>query len=387
MGVSKMAFGKKKTGKVVEKSQYEKEVEERGPNVSSYEDDPLLNMEPVFTDDFAGQKESQFIQQTHSNVTEGGASPLAAIIEKHRSENPRPEVPKIAGPLGDIIGNARKKSDEIAHDVEERDPVIAKLKKIDQLLRSGGTDSSLYTDVNKSQVGYYAQRAKEFISENVTKKPESDAERIARMAQETRERGTNNYVPNHEDKTTSIRDLVFASRNKEKNSVEENDFRKRAEEMARLANETASKKKMTFNSISNNSVFSIAAQDKFNFEKRMEKQQDRLNIAEIAQKYENDKIMTPQQIEELETKIKNKIEKIQKHKAALAKKEEKVMKLILQTDAKASNAKIAQLLEQRTVELEEEAKRLNDHESELERTIADLKKIVSEKDGGKKDER
>ncbi|KAJ3619905.1 hypothetical protein Zmor_008662 [Zophobas morio] len=385
-----MAFGKKKVGKNLEKSQYEKETEERGPNVSSYEDDPLLNMEPVFTDDFAGQKENQFIQQTHSNVVEGGASPLAAIIEKHRAENPRPEAPKIAGPLGDIIGNARKKSDEIAHDVEERDPVIAKLKKIDQLLRSGGTDSSLYTDVKKSQVGYYAQRAKEFISENVTKKPESDAERIARMAQETRERGTNNYVPNHEDKTSSIRDLVFASRNKEKNDVNvtDNDFRRRAEEMARLAAETANKKKMTFNSISNNSVFSIAAQDKFNFEKRMEKQQDRLNIAEIAEKYESDKIMTPQQIEELETKIKNKIEKIQKHKAALAKKEEKVMKLILQTDSNssnASNAKIAQLLEQRTVELEAEAKRLDDHESELEKTIADLKKIVKEKAGGAKD--
>ncbi|KAJ3626890.1 hypothetical protein Zmor_004195 [Zophobas morio] len=333
-------------------------------------------MEPVFADDFAGQQENKFIQETHSSTPISSGNPLADIISKHRSEHPREAEPKIAGPLGDIIGNARKKSEELAHDVEERDPVIAKLKKIDQLLRTGGSDASLYTDVAKSQVGFYAKRAKEFISENVTKQPESDAERIARMARETRERGTNNYVPNHEDKTSEIRSLVDQVRNKERNSLLENDFKIRAKELMSEASVEASKKKMTFESINNN-VFSIAAHDKFNVEKRMQKQQERLNVSELAEEYE-DHTMTPEQIEELEEKIKRKIEKIQKHKSSLAKKEEKIMKLVLETDAKSSSTKIAQLLEQRTTELEAEALRLDNHEAELEKTIADLQKVIKD---------
>jgi hypothetical protein len=55
-------FGKKNANEKV-KSQYEKELEEKGPNVSSYEDDPLLNMEPVFADDLSGQMENKQIQK------------------------------------------------------------------------------------------------------------------------------------------------------------------------------------------------------------------------------------------------------------------------------------------------------------------------------------
>jgi hypothetical protein len=66
---------------------------------------------------------------------------------------------------------------------------------------------------------------------------------------------------------------------------------------------------------------------------------------------------------------------VQKHKIALAKKEEKVMKLVFETEAKKSSTKIAQLLEQRTIELEMESKQLQEHEDNLEKTIADLKAI------------
>jgi proteasome assembly chaperone (PAC2) family protein len=51
------------------------------------------------------------------------------------------------------------------------------------------------------------------------------------------------------------------------------------------------------------------------------------------------------------------------------------MKLVFETEAKKSSTKIAQLLEQRTIELEMESKQLQEHEDNLEKTIADLKAI------------
>jgi proteasome assembly chaperone (PAC2) family protein len=47
----------------------------------------------------------------------------------------------------------------------------------------------------------------------------------------------------------------------------------------------------------------------------------------------------------------------------------------LKPKPKKSSTKIAQLLEQRTIELEMESKQLQEHEDNLEKTIADLKAI------------
>jgi hypothetical protein len=398
-------FGKKNANEKV-KSQYEKELEEKGPNVSSYEDDPLLNMEPVFADDLSGQMENKQIQKTFASAPVLDDNPLKGIIEKHREQAPLPEPKRdFGGPLGDIIGNARKKAESIAHDVEERDPVIAKLKKIDELMRSGGSDESLYTDVNKSHVGYYAQRAKDFLDQQVTKKPESDAERIARMAKETRERGVNNYVPNTSDMTEEIKSKIEAVRHKERNNLVEDDFRARAKEVLESAMVTAKtpqnnveeedartrarellaastvvtktpqpRNDLGIFAVDNNSVFGVKAAEDYQIEKRLRDQQERVNVSEIVKELDSDNL-TEEKIKELEEKIKKKIEKVQKHKIALAKKEEKVMKLVFETEAKKSSTKIAQLLEQRTIELEMESKQLQEHEDNLEKTIADLKAI------------
>jgi hypothetical protein len=162
------------------------------------------------------------------------------------------------------------------------------------------------------------------------------------------------------------------------NNVEEEDARTRARELL-AASTVVTKTPQPRNdlgifAVDNNSVFGVKAAEDYQIEKRLRDQQERVNVSEIVKELDSDNL-TEEKIKELEEKIKKKIEKVQKHKIALAKKEEKVMKLVFETEAKKSSTKIAQLLEQRTIELEMESKQLQEHEDNLEKTIADLKAI------------
>ncbi|AUM62945.1 hypothetical protein [Spiroplasma monobiae] len=163
--------------------------EDRAPNHWTYNDDPLLNMEPVFTDDPEANKIS--IEDISRQYASGGSSveseSVSDKLAQIRKKLGTPSSSKPSGGiLGSIIDGARKKTNDIQNEILENDPVIAKLQKIEELRKSGGVDADLYTDVNKvkSQSVSYAQRAKDFHEKNATKPVETEIERVRRLSQE-----------------------------------------------------------------------------------------------------------------------------------------------------------------------------------------------------------
>ncbi|QHX36959.1 hypothetical protein [Spiroplasma sp. BIUS-1] len=176
--------------------------EDRAPNHWTYNDDPLLNMEPIFTDDPEANKVSiediskQFstgeLYEEKSSVTDK----LAQIRKNIGTSAPK----NTGGVLGSIIDGARKKTQDIQNEILENDPVIAKLQKIEELRKSGGVDADLYTDVEKikEKSVSYSQRAKEFHEQNSTKPRETEIERVRRLSQE---------VQNQRDERNRLRKL------------------------------------------------------------------------------------------------------------------------------------------------------------------------------------
>ncbi|WP_339030221.1 hypothetical protein [Spiroplasma endosymbiont of Cantharis nigra] len=185
-------FRKKKTKvktNVLENSN--EKQEDRAPNHWTYNDDPLLNMEPLFSDDPEARKLSKNFSAS-SNMEQSNNSDLAVrdkLIELRKIVGAKQvTTQKTDGVLGSIIDRARKNSQDIQTQVLENDPVIAKLLKIENLRKSGGVDEELYTDVEKikSSTVSYADRAKEFYSKHTTiKGVESELDRVRRLSQET----------------------------------------------------------------------------------------------------------------------------------------------------------------------------------------------------------
>ncbi|WP_338984818.1 hypothetical protein [Spiroplasma endosymbiont of Diplazon laetatorius] len=178
--------------------------EERSPNHWTYNDDPMLNMEPVFTDDPEANKFSieeiskQFATEDSSVESNSVTDKLAEIRKNLGTTSTQPK--KSGGVLGSIIDGARKKTQDIQNEILENDPVIAKLQKIEELRKTGGVDADLYTDVDKikQKSVSYAQRAKEFHEQNATKPVESELDRVRRLSQE---------VQNQRDERNKLRQL------------------------------------------------------------------------------------------------------------------------------------------------------------------------------------
>ncbi len=185
-------FRKKKTKaktNVLENSN--EKQEDRAPNHWTYNDDPLLNMEPLFSDDPEARMLSKNFSAS-SNMEPSNSSDSAVrdkLIELRKIVGAKQvTAQKTDGVLGSIIDRARKNSQDIQTQVLENDPVIAKLLKIENLRKSGGVDEELYTDVEKikSSTVSYADRAKEFYSKHTTGKGvESELDRVRRLSQET----------------------------------------------------------------------------------------------------------------------------------------------------------------------------------------------------------
>ncbi|QBQ08077.1 hypothetical protein SGLAD_v1c08780 [Spiroplasma gladiatoris] len=174
-------------------SDYLKQEEDRQLNHWSYNDDPMLNLEPVFIDsENAGPslkdvtRELNLESDSQNQETEEIAEKLASMKKKLNILKPNK---KNSGPLGSIINNARNNSEKLQNQIIENDPVIAKLHKIEQLKRSGGVDENLYTDLSKSKIENYADRAKQFLNKNLkNKKIESELERKMRLSKEAQEK-------------------------------------------------------------------------------------------------------------------------------------------------------------------------------------------------------
>ncbi|QEH62233.1 hypothetical protein SCHIN_v1c10400 [Spiroplasma chinense] len=222
-----MAVFKKKKN-VEELSDYAKQQEDRAPNHWTYNDDPLLNMEPVFTDGKDGPAPSieevakQYMPQSENKQNDEVAEKLQAM----RKNIGIPKEPKVGGVLGSIINGARQKSSSLQNEILENDPVIAKLHKIEQLKRSGGVDADLYTDLTKSKTESYAQRAKKFHSENITKKiVETELERklrLSREAQERRESLRASYTPQIVEEQEEVKEEnIFLAQKKSVSRLQE----------------------------------------------------------------------------------------------------------------------------------------------------------------------
>ncbi|ASP27920.1 hypothetical protein SCORR_v1c01450 [Spiroplasma corruscae] len=187
-----MALFKKKPNKVL-KSEFSKLEEERAPNHWTFNDDPLLNMEPVFSDQIASSQEEdkQFVSKEQLKINK-----LSDLREKLKQNMPK----DIKGPLGSIISGAIKKSQDIQNEVLENDPVIAKLHKIEELRKTGAIDESVYTDVNKiKEKGVsYSARAKKYHEENSTVVLETELERVKRLSEISKNRingrGAEDYI-------------------------------------------------------------------------------------------------------------------------------------------------------------------------------------------------
>ncbi|AUB31987.1 hypothetical protein [Spiroplasma floricola] len=183
---------RKKTQKV---KNSEEKYEDRNPNHWTYNNDPMLNMDPIFTDDPNAKKISieditRQLNKKHLEAEDNSDSENVLIKEKLKNIKKNigqadNQPKKTEGVLGSIIDNARKNTQSIQNHILETDPVIAKLQKIEELRKSGGVDADLYTDVEKikNNTISYSQRAKEFLEQNSMKPVESELERVRRLSQ------------------------------------------------------------------------------------------------------------------------------------------------------------------------------------------------------------
>ncbi|AKX33813.1 hypothetical protein SLITO_v1c01470 [Spiroplasma litorale] len=188
-----MAIFKKKQSKL-DKSEYAKLEEERVPNHWTFNDDPILNMEPVFADkDQSKKSKLEDLPKDDAQIKIDKLSELKANLRKN---NPK----KVEGPLGSIINSALKKSQDIQNQVMENDPVIAKLQKIEELRRTGAIDESVYTDIKKikEQTVSYSDRAKKYHEKNATVVLESELDRVKRLSEISKNRidgkNVNDYI-------------------------------------------------------------------------------------------------------------------------------------------------------------------------------------------------
>ncbi|AOG60759.1 hypothetical protein SHELI_v1c08100 [Spiroplasma helicoides] len=186
-----MGIGKKK--KSASKSEYAKLEEERVPNHWTYNDDPLLNREPVFADDSSAPSFDEATKEFVANSSNEETTEIAAKLEKMRKNIHKENKQKPKGILSSIIDKARSNSSRIQNEILENDPIIAKLHRIEELKKHGGSAASedLYTDLSKSKNNMsYSTRIKEFNEKNSVSEHtfETDLARKLRLSKEAQEK-------------------------------------------------------------------------------------------------------------------------------------------------------------------------------------------------------
>lgn len=329
------------------------------PNYSSYEDDPYLNVEPVFSDT-PSISNAKLLEEIEKNKK------LTKMKENLADTAKKSIVTrKVQGPLGNIIGNARAKTDQLRQDIEENDPIIAKLNKIEQMKKTGQIDDSVYTDLNKStSTSFYRQRAQEFAANNVVKKIETDLERVLRLTKETRERsGGNSYTPSVSDKTVEIKEKIEASRN------------------GQLFYKNNEKNKSTSIFRSKNIKLDSLNEDEYNRTKSIfnfQSTDQKLEMENVEKKSKNFNFKNKEnEIRKLEKSIKLKLELLNEHRKKLKSKEKKVLNLIKENRTLPEDDKIVQILNQKYNEIEEKTNMFNQQQLELEKTLSDLGDILN----------
>ncbi|QGS52312.1 hypothetical protein [Spiroplasma tabanidicola] len=186
-----MSLIKKKNKK--DKSEFSKHEEDRVPNHWSYNNDPLLNLDPVFVDSENAAPSINDIARNiegENNVSYEETQEIAnKLAEMRKNVGIKRETRKVEGPLGLIINRARDKSSQLQSEIIENDPIIAKLHKIEEMKRTGGVDENLYTDLSKSKTENYADRAKKYLDKNLkNNKVETELERKLRLSREAQEK-------------------------------------------------------------------------------------------------------------------------------------------------------------------------------------------------------
>lgn len=379
-------------------------AEVRQPNHWSFDDDPLLNMEPVFSDDplipsnpFEGMEEH--IARPGVNSDEEAIQGIQSIIANRKAASPK--SPSTGGVLGNIIGAARQKAEQVQADVIARDPVIAKLQKIEELMRNGGVDADLYTDVSKSNnTSYYAQRAAEFQKKNSTssvKHNETDLERARRMAreaQEKRELMRGEVIQESEDKQIKeakefqANEGINIYRSRANAKIQESEEKLKKSSVNKFDSPILkAKKKIEEQKLAEAAKPKVTKSVKYSkdigFEAKIEMllQEEPvkatpqpepafLNAKKIAS--EKKEKAAVDKIAALEARVAEKAAKLEKHKEMLAKKEAKIKKLEEETielaNLKEKEKKLTkeeQALKKREKELKEKEKLLKQTKEQL----------------------
>lgn len=116
---------------------------------SNYEDDWMLNIEPVLDGDVeAGEEVQKFIEENKGNQS----ATSDTVITKD---------PAVDGPLSSIISGAKKTNEANVAEIIEGSETHRKMAMIEKIRREGGEmPEELYTDLSKSSFGSeYKERA------------------------------------------------------------------------------------------------------------------------------------------------------------------------------------------------------------------------------------
>ncbi|WP_342268999.1 hypothetical protein [Spiroplasma endosymbiont of Aspidapion aeneum] len=246
---------KKKVDDTIHVSQ-QSEYEIRQPNYSTYDDDPLLNIEPVFENSPEAAKITEQLnikpENTVQNYTPLIDNDKEELILKNKLDNSQNLSKNKNVGLANIINSAVSKANEIKNDVNEKDHVIAKLNKIEQMRSSGKVDQSLFTDVSKSKSSKdYLSRAREYSFQNLSKSNRSNEnaiERALRLQRQAEKARLNEYTQSDEDNlinNTMIQRRIKNNKNAFAIQIDKNEFyigrTERLESVERNANILANK--------------------------------------------------------------------------------------------------------------------------------------------------
>lgn len=145
----------KRKNKEVEQTLTDHEKQERSViRQSSYEDDWMLNVDPVLEGDEEAEEEAKkLIEENH------GPSAKSSTSES-------PKVKVVEGPLASIINGAKKTNEANVAEVIEGSDTHRKMALIEKIRREGGEmPEDVFTDLSKSSFGSeYKNRAKNISS-------------------------------------------------------------------------------------------------------------------------------------------------------------------------------------------------------------------------------
>ncbi|KAF5273749.1 hypothetical protein FQR65_LT17091 [Abscondita terminalis] len=154
----------------------------------SFDNDPYLNVEPVFSHEAPptlpnGDKiESTTTKTLKKGKKNEDVSAKIAKLSAQRNKNNSQFNVESNNPLSNIIGAARNRNVDMQQELIENDPVIARLAKIEELRRTGGNGDELKADLSKSNLSTgFAARAKDFNEKNNVKPVDYSMARLKKL--------------------------------------------------------------------------------------------------------------------------------------------------------------------------------------------------------------